>query len=277
MVPHLVNSNIIAANQIAAGPITGRPFDFGIQLGDAADNTQRNEVRWFIDLLDGSAANNPSGLIDPDSGNHDRYEGPQGSDPWPSPDGEHSVLELANDPFFAPGLRRADGSAIPWYSVLGNHDAKVLEIRQGQLSKQPKPTHAQVAQRLTPADWEYLAALPLWIRLEEHGVLIVHAGLAPNVPLHEQRREDLLNMRSITPEGRTSKRASEGVPWASAWPGPEHVAFGHDAVRGLQRHPHATGLDTGCVYGRSLTALIFPERRLVSVPARRVWAEPQGS
>ena len=134
MVPHLINSNIRAANAIAAGPITGRPFDFGIQLGDAADNAQRNETRWFIDLLDGTAVNNPgTKLFDPDSGDHDHYEGPQGIEPWPSPDHEHDILELANDPFFAPGLRRADGSAVPWYSVLGNHDAKV----QGTVTNLP--------------------------------------------------------------------------------------------------------------------------------------------
>jgi predicted phosphodiesterase len=160
-------------------------------------------------------------------------------------------------------------------SVLGNHDAKVLEFREGQLSKRPKQTHVEVAQQLTSADWKYLAALPLWMRLEDRNALVVHAGLVPNVPLEKQRPEDLLKMRSITPEGGISKRAQDGVPWASLWPGPEHVVFGHDAVRGLQKHPHATGLDTGCVYGRFLTALLLPEQRLVSVPARRAWAEPE--
>ncbi len=161
-------------------------------------------------------------------------------------------------------------------AVLGNHDAHVLRIREGNLKKAPKPTHESVANALTDADWRWLESLPLQLSVEAHRTLVVHAGVVPGVPLESQQRDHLLNLRSISPAGEPSKRIEDGEPWGSLWKGPEHVVFGHDAVRGLQRHPFATGLDTGCVYGKALTALVLPERRLVSVPARRAYT-PMGS
>ena len=73
-----------------------------------------------------------------------------------------------------------------------------------------------------------------------------------------------------------------GVPWATQWSREPtalptkgmHVIFGHDAKRGLQAHAHATGLDTGACYGKQLTALVLPERRLVSVASKRVYEQP---
>jgi hypothetical protein len=155
-------------------------------------------------------------------------------------------------------------------AVLGNHDAHVLRTLDGAGDDRPK--HQAVAASLAAADVAWLRQRPLWLRPgSAAGYIVVHGGLVPGVPLEAQAREYLINLRSITEDGRPSKRI-EGTPWAALWPGPEHVLFGHDAVRGLQRHPFATGLDTGCVYGRALTALVLPSGDLVSVPARRAYA-----
>ena len=152
-------------------------------------------------------------------------------------------------------------------AVLGNHDAHVLRAVRG--GRRVGPMHRAVADSLSAADVSWLESRPLFLRLDAVGdrpYLVVHGGVVPGIPIEEQTPAHLLNLRSITTDGEPSKRI-EGAPWASLWEGPEHVVFGHDAVRGLQQHPFATGLDTGCVYGRSLTALVLPTGELVSVPA----------
>ena len=70
------------------------PFDFGICLGDVANCDQFNELRWFIDVMDGRK-------ITPSSGAH------LGAD----------TIDYQK-PYQAAGLDRS----IPWYEVIGNHD-----------------------------------------------------------------------------------------------------------------------------------------------------------
>jgi hypothetical protein len=156
-------------------------------------------------------------------------------------------------------------------AVLGNHDAHALDAYHGDLDV--KPQHRAVAATLSPADLDWLEARPLWLRLDDYRkpYVVIHGGMVPGVAIQDQEREHLLNLRSIADGGRPSKKI-EGDPWASRWKGPEHAVFGHDAVRGLQSYKFATGLDTGCVYGRALTALILPTGELVSEPARRAYA-----
>jgi len=76
------------------------PFDFGISLGDVCNSSQYNELRWFIDVMDGK-------YITPSSGAH---------------------LGATNIdyqmPFQATGIDRS----IPWYEVIGNHDQMWMGI-----------------------------------------------------------------------------------------------------------------------------------------------------
>jgi hypothetical protein len=161
-------------------------------------------------------------------------------------------------------------------SVCGNHDHHVLRYHRALADGQPPPRlgpdHLRVAQELEPQDWAQLEALPLFLRLPGHNALVVHAGLVPGIPLERQDPEMLMNLRTIRPDGTGSRRRNDGVLWGSVWPGPELVLFGHYAAQGLQQHPHAIGLDTGCVYGGRLTACLLPEQRFVSVAAKRAYA-----
>ena len=148
-------------------------------------------------------------------------------------------------------------------AVLGNHDAHVLRVRsnarQGLADRKPvKAEHQLVVDQLQPADWAYLEAMPVCLRLgpEKPGdadTAVVHAGAVPGKPLQEQDPELLITLRSIH-DGHPTKKL-KGRPWASLWMGPEKLIFGHDAIRGLQQYPFATGLDTGCVSGGRLTAI----------------------
>lgn len=163
-------------------------------------------------------------------------------------------------------------------AVRGNHDQHCLHWWDAKLADEPppalRPAHQRVADALEDEDWKWLAALPLWLELDADDALVVHAGLVPDLPLEEQDPYDLMNMRSILPDGTGSRSYEDGTPWAELWPGPRLAIFGHDAVRGLQVRPHAIGLDTGCVYGGWLTGVWLPERDLVSVPARAAYTHP---
>jgi hypothetical protein len=158
-------------------------------------------------------------------------------------------------------------------AVRGNHDFEVVRWHQAIKSGVDPPVigsdHFHIASRLTKADMKWLYSLPWYITSPDLGVLFVHAGFVSGIRLAKQNPRLMMNMRSILPDGTVTSKFFNNWPWARLWDGPQTVLFGHDADRGLQQYEHAIGLDTGCVYGGRLTACILPEKRLVSVNAKR--------
>jgi len=162
-------------------------------------------------------------------------------------------------------------------AVLGNHDDFCIDVWRRRHQAEARHPRRWLLDTLDESDWAFLESLPLFLRLGAEGeggpeVAVVHAGAVPGIPLEEQERDNLLSLRSLVGGSAPSRRLLMRWPWAAAWRGPEHIVFGHDAVRGLQQYPLATGLDTGCVYGRELTALELPSRRIYKVPARHRYA-----
>jgi hypothetical protein len=171
-------------------------------------------------------------------------------------------------------------------SVIGNHEERLLAARSSERRAEALPkleaSHQELLGKLEDEDWAQLESLPLRIVLEPHGLWIVHGGLVPGIPFEKQDPWMVTHIRSISEDGEPSSK--RGPLWAERWFGPEHVVFGHNARRKPQLHAYATGIDTACVYGEHLTALVLPEGSevpppkdrpdaLVAVRARRAYAD----
>lgn len=101
---------------------------------------------------------------------------------------------------------------------------------------------------------DFLEGLPLMHRIGD--VLFVHAGIRPGVPVDEQAREDLIWIRNEFLSHRG--------------PLPVHVVHGHTPTALPEVLEHRTNVDTGAVYGGSLTAAVIEGEtlRFLAVPAR---------
>lgn len=165
-----------------------------------------------------------------------------------------------------------------WLSVRGNHDNWALTAAMADDEKRRNKPKSVWINDLTDQDIQWLADLPYTIRIPasywttsedqlDTDTLIVHAGLVPGVELKDQTFETMVTIRQINPCS-----SGEQPLWSTLWKGPEHVIFGHDAKAGLQQNEFATGLDTGCCYGKRITGMLLPQRQLVSVEARDVYS-----
>ena len=166
-------------------------------------------------------------------------------------------------------------------AAVGNHEQRLLEAHRARAASEKGPklssSHQTIVDELSPEDWQLLEALPLLVHVPEHGVVVAHAGIDARLPLSEQDPWVVTHVRSIDADGEPSEKW--GTDWGARYGGPTHIVFGHNARRSPQLHPFATGLDTGCVYGGRLTAMMLPENAvpppvvdradcLISVPAR---------
>jgi diadenosine tetraphosphatase ApaH/serine/threonine PP2A family protein phosphatase len=170
----------------------------------------------------------------------------------------------------------AEGRAL---CVRGNHEDKLLRALKGADVKRSADLESSLAQLAsqTPAERAatiaFLESLPHQLALDDGRLVVAHAGLEER--LHGK---DSKGARAFALFGKTTGRTgADGYPerldWAADYRGAAAVVYGHTPVERAAWRSETICLDTGCVFGGALTALRWPERVLVSVPARRAyWA-----
>ncbi|KAI4104050.1 MAG: hypothetical protein L6R37_003456 [Teloschistes peruensis] len=125
------------------------------------------------------------------------------------------------------------------------------------------------ARSLTSEQASYLASCPVILdvgHLPGMGhTTAVHAGLVAGIELENQDPMGVMNMRTIDLKTHVPSREPNGTPWFKLWnkyqeslpPGSRStVIYAHDSIRGLEMNPYSKGIDTGCVKGGKLTALV---------------------
>jgi diadenosine tetraphosphatase ApaH/serine/threonine PP2A family protein phosphatase len=155
-------------------------------------------------------------------------------------------------------------------AVLGNHEYALLRYYKGE-AVDLEPAQSRAIAELGDAFdslMNWVSGLPHYLDLGSH--MVVHAGIRPGLTIEEQTVEDLTELRTL--DG-PNPRSRIGTPWFERYEDAKVVIFGHWVFATPLVRNNAMGIDTGCVYGGRLTAVVLPDERLVSVPARRAYAE----
>lgn len=184
----------------------------------------------------------------------------------------------------------------------GNHEDKHYRYTINPQNFTNAVNLQQIQEQFTDADHKFFEEFVLYHYDPRFNLLIVHAGLMQTIPdlnhfpyvkivdyynkiSGKKRKNYLLNIRLRFLSKNTGQFVSygkekEGDPfWAELYDGRlGTVVFGHQAFGEPKFFEHAIGIDTGCVYGNKLSAIIFEmgvkEPLVISVNSREMYMKP---
>jgi bis(5'-nucleosyl)-tetraphosphatase (symmetrical) len=149
-------------------------------------------------------------------------------------------------------------------AILGNHEMNILYKYQSFkplqfddedvfiLDKHVNKfdQELQIARKLTPQDVVYLNSLPLVMEIDNIGICS-HMGL---VDTHSVKKQDITDMLDIDKDWYHSwNKLQKTLPKNDR----RVVYYGHHASLGLNLNKYSKGLDSGCVYGGQLSAMVI--------------------
>ncbi|KAI1921332.1 hypothetical protein LOZ64_001614 [Ophidiomyces ophidiicola] len=136
-----------------------------------------------------------------------------------------------------------------------------------------------IARDLSEEDAAWLHKCPVILKVGHikgmGEVVVVHGGLAPGVPLENQDPYSVMTMRTLDLDTHAPSSSSDGMSWAKVFnkyqslytsstsgtskPEPTTVIYGHTPHKSPALLQFTKGLDTGCVKGGKLTALVIED------------------
>ncbi|MEH2248681.1 polynucleotide kinase-phosphatase [Nostoc sp.] len=170
------------------------------------------------------------------------------------------------------------------FCIPGNHENKLLRKLRGknvrvnhgleQTLAEIEALPDQVREPFTKELQKFLDSLISHYLLDDGRLVVAHAGMK-----QEMQGRGSGAVREFALYGESTGEIDEfGLPvrynWAGEYRGEAMVVYGHTPVPEAEWLNNTIDIDTGCVFGGKLTALRYPEKELVSIPAACVYCEP---
>jgi protein phosphatase len=164
------------------------------------------------------------------------------------------------------------------FCVPGNHDIRLMKALRGKempLTWGLGESLEQIAQEpidFKPAMAKFIDGMVSHYVFDDGKLVVAHAGLPEAM---QGRGSGKVRDVAIHGEktGETDAFGDVRYVWAADYRGKALVVYGHTPVAEPVWLNNTVNIDTGCVYGGRLTALRYPEREIVSVPARKMYCQ----
>lgn len=179
--------------------------------------------------------------------------------------------------------------------VGGNHENKHVRFRGHEIRKRltgksnpMKPMSlldSEAHRNLTDDDIDWMRKLPLKIHIEDNWWAI-HGGLEPAYDFDHQSPNQIIRCRYVNSSGRAvalnkdKTQPKDTVYWTDAWNGPQSIVYGHVVhsfetpcidVKG--NGVACIGIDTGCVFGGTLTGYFLRSHEIIKIKAKKQYAQ----
>ncbi len=154
-------------------------------------------------------------------------------------------------------------------SILGNHEDKLVRYLEHEKSEKKNPIlldddERSIIEKLDDEDIKYLKDMPLFLQFKN--IIVLHGGIQNHHNLNnltKKEKSKILRMRYLDSEHNFityGKEDKNSIFWADIYDGNQgFIIYGHQWFKEVKKNNHTLGIDTGCVYGNKLSAVVFEE------------------